>query len=412
MYHNKPPIVKYLILTIVLLLFVLPSIKAQSYNKTSNFRSFWQINVNGGTSLFFGDIKQYQFAPVSTNENEWRFAGGAMLIKQISPIFGIRGQFLYGNLAGTRRQRNLYFESNYVEFNLNATIGIRNIFQKYRADQVWNAYILLGLGITNFNTELMDLQTKKVLKSQGNGSGSSFAGRSLQGMFLGGLGLDLRLSNRVNLNLETANRLLDTDKLDATEGGFKYDVYNYTSLGISYKFGGNSSKQSKKEEYRYFKPKEETDEVIESADYDYNPNKPISPPEVDALTIEPVIVAIPVLPPAKETVVEEIITVPVEEVITEPVIKQEVNVQGIEYRVQIRAKYGKAISIHHLSTTYNIPASEIKENTYNGFYIYTVGSYPTYDQAKERRNYLRLNNGISDSFIVAFRNGARLNKLP
>ncbi len=39
--------------------------------------------------------------------------------------------------------------------------------------------------------------------------------------------------------------LVNTDLLDARTGGHKYDIYNYTSLGISYKFGGNSSKQKK-----------------------------------------------------------------------------------------------------------------------------------------------------------------------
>ncbi len=407
MCHNKPPIVKILILTITILLLVLPDLKAQSYNKTSEFKSFWQFNVNGGTSIFFGDIKQNRVWPVSTNENEWRFALGSILTKQISPIFGIRGQFLYGNLAGTRRQRNLYFESNYIEFNLNATVGIRNIFQEYRADQFWNVYLIAGIGISNFNTELKDLQTKKVVKNQGNGSGKSFAGRSLQPMILVGGGVDFRLSDRVNLNIETANRVLGTDKLDATVGKFKYDIYNYTSLGVSYKFGvKSSSKKEKSDEYSYFKPKEKNEDLIEPADYDYNPNKPVSPPEVEVLTIEPVIVSIPVLPPMEEKVVEEVVTEPV------VVVEEEVVVQGVEYRVQIRAKYGKQISMHHLSNTYNIPASEIRENTHNGFYIYTVGSYTTYDQAKEKRNYLRINNGISDSFIVAFRNGVRLNKLP
>lgn len=409
MNYNNSPVVRYLFLFIIVLFIFTEQSNGQSYNKTSNFRSYWQINVNGGTSLFFGDIKQYQIAPVSNNENEWRFAGGLMLNKQVSPIFGIRGQFVYGNLAGTRRQRNLFFESNYLEFNLNTSIGIRNIFQKYKSDQFWNAYVILGIGLTNFNTELKELDTKKVIKNVGNGSGKSFGGRSLQGMLIGGLGLDFRISKRVNINLETANRVLNTDELDASVGGFKYDIYNYTSFGISYKFGGGSTQSKKSEEYNYFETSKK-DEDLNTTDYDYNPNQPIAPPEVDALTIEPVILTIPVTPLPKEEVVEVIEEVPVV-VVPETVIVKEI-VQGLEYRVQIRAKYGNPISIQHLSNSYNISVSEINESMYNGFYIYTVGSYATYDQAREKRNYLRTQNGVVDSFVVAFRNGARLNKLP
>ena len=413
MRFHKPPIVKILIPILIVFLLLPELSSAQSYNKTTNFRPYWFFNVNAGTSLFFGDIKQYRIAPVSSNENEWRFGGGAQLGMQISPIFGVRGQFLYGNLAGTRREWNVFFESNYIEFNINGTVGLRNIFQQYKYDQVWNAYVLIGIGLTNFNTEVKDLQTKQVIKSVGNGSGKSFGGRTLQGMLMGGLGLDFRISNRVNLNLETANRVLNTDELDGRTSGFKYDIYNYTSFGISYKFGGNSAKAPKhKDEYSYFEKKKK-DPEIETTDYDYNPYKPVSPPEVDILTITPVVTSTydPVKPPGEEKVVKqvEIETITPQEPL---VIEEEVVVPALEYRVQIRAKYGNKISIQFLSNTYNIPASEIRENTHNGFYIYTVGSFSSYDQARERRNQIRTQNGISDAFVVAFRNGTRLNKLP
>lgn len=408
MCYNKPPKFKYLILFILVAFACSLNLSAQSYIKTSSFRSYWQFNANAGTSIFFGDIKQYQIAPVSNYENEWRFAGGALLNKQVSPIFGIRGQFLYGNVAGTRRERNLFFESNYLEFNLNTTIGIRNMFTKYKSTQVWNVYLVIGAGITNFRTELYDLQTKKLVGRQGY-SGKSFGGRALQGMIVGGIGLDLRLSDRININLETAHRVLGTDELDATSGGFKYDIYNYSSFGISYKFGGNSKKMKSNENYSYFKPKDKKvkEEGVKTVEFEYN-NGPISPPTIDALTIEPVIRTMPVSPPVQEVIVEE---VPVEIIINEPVVEGKY-IQGLEYRVQIRAKYGNPISINHLSNSYNMPSSDIKENTHNGFYIYTVGSYTTYDQAREQRNYLRSYKGVTDCFVVAFRNGKRLNKLP
>ena len=406
MFNKMPPLFKKPILFLVFFVFLSAQLFSQSYNKTSNFRSYWQINANGGSSIFFGDIKQYKVAPVSNYENEWRFGGGLMLVKQISPVFGVRGQFLIANLAGTRRSSNLYFESNYIEFNLNTSISVRNIIKKYKANQFWDAYVIFGVGLTNFNTELKNLSTKEVVKRVGHGSGKSFGGRTLQGMILGGLGLDFRISSRVNLNLETANRMLNTDELDGRTSGFKYDIYNYTSLGISYKFGGRSSstKEKKQDEYTYFDPKNKKDEIPQS-EYDYDPTKPIEPPQVDALIIEPSIVLIPVAPPVEEKIVEEI---PVEVFVVEKIVKN----PNLEYCVQIRAKYGKVISIEHLSNIYNIPARDIRENTHNGFYIYTVGSFANYEQAREKRNYLRSNNGIIDAFVVAFRNGQRLNKLP
>lgn len=83
-----------------------------------------------------------------------------------------------------------------------------------------------------------------------------------------------------------------------------------------------------------------------------------------------------------------------------------------EFRVQIKAKYGKPLSRKKLSAQYNIPIAEIQESRHNGYYIYTVGSYATYDEARDRRNVIRNVNGIYDAFVVAFNECGRLDKLP
>lgn len=393
---------------------IIPSgIIAQSYNKTSNSRSYWQLNANGGTSLFFGDIKQYKYWPLEENENEWRFGGGFMLIKQISPVFGLRGQALFGQLSGTKRSLNRYFETDYIEFNLNTTVSLRNLISKYRSNQFWNVYFSIGVGITNYNTAVMDLTTKEVVQRVGYGNGKSFGGRTLQGIATGGLGLDFRLSNSWNIILESAFRFMNSDQLDGRISGTGNDVYNYTSIGLSYKFG-RSNRSRNDDNYSYFKQKEKSKSEDET---DYHYNKPIEPPKIDLLNIAPVVASQPVTtsqpitPPIEEVIVEQ---QPVEIVVVEqqPEVIRIEPVTGLEYRVQISAKYDRALSLQHISNLYNIPASQIQENTYNGFYIYTVGSFQTYEQARERRNQLRSYNRIGDAFVVAFRNGQRLNKLP
>lgn len=403
MFYLTLSVMKKASLIFVFVLLASTVLTAQSYNKTSNFRSYWQINANGGTSLFFGDIKQHRIVPVSSNENEWRFGGGIQLIKQISPVFGVRGQALYGKVSGTRRSWNRYFEANYIEFNLNSTVSMRNLISQYRPEQFWDVYLIVGIGITNYNTNVMDLATKQVVQKVGYGSGKGFGGRTLQGIMTGGLGLDFKLSDKWNLNLESVNRIMNSDDMDGKVSGFIYDVYNYTSVGISYKFG-KSNKVKKSSDYNYFEP---TDNEVKQTEYDYD--QPVEPPRVDVLVIEPVEDFSPVTPPVEEeTVVQE----PVEIIVEDQYVVEEAIVPDPEYRVQIRAKYGREISIKHLSNTYNIPVGEIKENRNNGYYIYTVGSFATYEQAREKRNDLRNYNGINDAFVVAFTNGQRLNKLP
>lgn len=394
---------------LLVLLIVIVSLKSsftQSFSPNSSFVSYWQIQADAGTSLFFGDIKQYQWWPVYNYENEWKFALGLQLNKQISPVFAIRGQGLYGNLAGTRREWNKHFETNYFEFNLNTTVNINNIFARYRNDRFLNAYLIFGLGLINYNTSIYELGSNKLLQSVGNGNGKSFGGRTLEGVFLGGLGLDFRLTNRMSLNLETANRIMNSDMLDGHISHFKYDVYNITTLGIAYKFGYSNKRGSPSEYRKTTSSSRSKTDKIENAEYDYS-QQPIQPPliKADVLVIPPVVKREPI----KEV---EVLVVEEEPVYEEVIVKEEPVQLEFEYRVQIRAKYGNAISINHLSNIYNISTSQIKQNRHNGYYIYTVGSFSTYEQARVRRNELRLNNGITDAFVVAFRNGSRLYKLP
>jgi len=387
----------------------LPAQNFSSSPSGSGSLAKWSVNLSGGSSIFFGDIKQNRIVPVSNYENEWRFGGALQAGYQVSPILGLRLQGLYAQLAGTRRPSNLYFESNYIEINLNGTISIRNIIGSFNAGQMWDVYFILGVGITNYNTELMELSTKKVVRKVGYGNGVGFGGRTMEGVLVGGMGLKIRLSDKWDINLESANRGMNSDRMDGKESGFKYDIYNYSSLGVTYKFGKKRTTQSREsnQDFNYFesRKKPENERPVETPVKD----QPVQPAEIDMLFVAPPILSQPVEPP-KEEKEKPVIVVVEEEPYQAP--QEKPMVQGIEYRVQIRAKYGNAISIAKLSDMYNLSASQIKQNTHNGFYIYTVGSYSTYEGARERRNELRTYNGIVDAFVVAFKNGERLDKLP
>jgi len=400
--YSKKTVKQLLVILIVVL--STNSSFTQTFSPNSSFVSHWQAQVDAGTSLFFGDIKQYQWWPVYNYENEWRMGFGLQLNKQVSPIFGIRGQFLYGQLAGTRRAWNKHFTNDYFEFNLNTTININNIFAQYNRERFLNAYIIFGLGLMNYNTSVYELGSNKLLQTVGGGNGKGFGGRTLETVMLGGLGLDFRLSDNWSLNLETANRAMNSDMLDGYIGGFKYDVYNLTTVGVSYKFGYSRKKRANtQKQEKSPKSRNKIDEV-ETAEYDYA-KEPVQPP---LLRPEVLLIA-----PAVKKPIEEEVMIIEEPFVEEVVILEEEPIQrDFEYRVQIRAKYGNAISTNHLSNTYNIALGQIRQDMHNGYYIYTVGSFETYEQARARRNELRSYNGITDAFVVAFRNGSRMDKLP
>jgi len=388
---------------LIAILFPVISLQAQEI-LPQGFTPYWQVNINSGTSLFFGDIKENSIIPLSKNNNEWRLGGGLIVGYQFTHVFGLRGQVLYGQLAGTKRSLDRYFEGDYIEFNLNTTIDLNNLFGRKRSDRLVNAYLLVGIGMTNYNSTFYNLSTGAKTGYIGFGSGSGIKGRTLEGFLTGGVGVNFRLNNRLTINFETANRIMNSDKMDGWVKNFKYDVYNYTSLGLSYKFGRRKIKS------------------VRGAPVIHQNVREVSPGRRESgKSKEPYMVEMqPLMPPAiSNTAKTEVRT----ETQLAPVQKPQKQISQthlttppprpiLEYRVQIRAKYGQPISIALLSRKYGLSQNEIRGDKYNGYYIYTVGSYQTYEQARTRRDILRSRFGISDAFVVAFKNGYRLDKLP
>ena len=359
-----------------------------------------RLTVGFGPTLFFGDVKQYQYYPLNNYESEWKFGGSLMLEYPISPVFSIRGQGLYSELAGTRRAWNKYFNSELIEFNLNTAINLNNLIGGFRPNRSWNINLVVGVGLVNYNTTVYELGTNKVLAERGFGNGSGIGGRMLEGLLMGGIGFDYHFNKNWSVRLETANRALNSDLLDNHANSFKYDVYNHTSLGLSYTFksSGQNIKMVPESEPGLILVDQEAEESASPVEVKKESGFDGFNRVIDVLDIEPE------SEPEAQVIVEE--------VIVKEAPEPQPNYTGTEYRVQIRARYGRQISKQELAKSYNLSTADIMENTYNGYYIYTVGSYNTYDQAAQRRNVIRSSNGVYDAFIVAFRNGVRLSKLP
>ncbi len=405
-----------LFITVVcMIFFFIPTstITAQSL-KGGSFAPYWQVQIHSGTSLFFGDVKQNKFWPVFKNQNEWRMGAGFIVSRQFSPVFNLGGQTLYGQLSGTRRSANQYFENDYIEFTLNANMNLTNLIWKYDPTRHYNVYLLAGFGLTNYNTTVYNLASGAVIAQVGNGYGSSFGGRTLEGILTGGLGLSYKLNSRLNFHFETTNHIMNSDMMDHWVNGFKYDVYNYTSVGISYKFGrgrrafpgrmvvpATPKPKTTERQPEHFKKENIITPVEKPVPVEMHPIQPPVKPQqktVEQPKPKKTITVNPVKPETEKTVVTKKLSTPVR--------------PRLEYRVQIRASYKKPMSVDYLTRKYHIIHSGIREDMHRGYYIYTIGAYDTYEQARAARDTLRRVNGIKDAFIVAFKNGYRLDKLP
>jgi len=57
-----------------------------------------------GQTLFTGTLNVYDYYPVMKYNNMWKLGYGLVLTRQFSPVFGVRGQLLNGELSGTKEQ--------------------------------------------------------------------------------------------------------------------------------------------------------------------------------------------------------------------------------------------------------------------------------------------------------------------
>ena len=79
---------------------------------------------------------------------------------------------------------------------------------------------------------------------------------------------------------------------------------------------------------------------------------------------------------------------------------------GIYYRVQLAAT--SRLSDANKTFAVNNISRPVLVERHNGLYKYTVGSFSTYSQASDFRSTV-LSRGIKGAFVVAYRNGKRIN---
>ena len=218
------------------IVFILPEMNAQERFTPEQFTGRWEIGIHGGTSLFFGDIKQNPIVPVTNNVNEWRWAGGVNVGYRISPVFKVFLQGIYGTLSGTRRVWSVYFEAKYFETNMVMNVDLIHLFGNKRIQRRLRFYGVLGIGIMQHNTEVKDLITSEVIKRVGFGSGGGIGGMTVEGVATYGFGMSFIITDNWSVQAESVNRAINTDQLDGFVNQYPYDVYNYTSLGVIYRF--------------------------------------------------------------------------------------------------------------------------------------------------------------------------------
>lgn len=439
------------------------------------------LNANFGMAQAYCDLQDYN-NHITKIPDETDIGYGVKLAKYISPVFAAHLQFLKANLSGTKEKTDAYFKADIMEYQAAATVNLSNLLFGINHDRTFYIYGTTGFGINYFRSEARRISNDNLINDHGYTKDLERKKDARPNFFILpiGAGLDIKLSRRWYLNLETVLRLSDSDKLDAVESGNKKDAYYYTSIGLSYNFWEKKKREKIDVPPEIIAEEEKVDSIIfERVDLEY------ILPEVIESNSEFVLKCIvhkgridgfgelmQILPigfnvvdtviddarfefrnytlnmywdelPA-DSVFEVSYRVQVEDVygnlpitsilyfdrtgqeykfkrsvyvekarpvvVTDDTIPEVVEAPEIEFKVQVRAAYKAQIPLQRLANKYHLRDS-IREDFVGNWYRYSIGSFATYAEAREYRDKVIKENKVYDAFVVAFRNGVRLNSL-
>lgn len=371
----------------------------------------WFISADGGISVFFGDVKRYDYIPDMESPSEIQPMFSFNIGKELSPIINIRTQFLYGNVCGHKQSAKYNFKATTYGAHLMADFNLIYLLTKQRfGDSRFNVNVGLGIGYL--------LWDSKLYYDDPLADGTDLMGESNIGAISipGALNVEYLITKNLSVGLTGNLFVVTSDEVDAKAGGIKVDMINYNSLGLVYRFKSNGKASRKNVKYRLdpslYEPLER-DKPVESA---------VVETEVieEVLPIETAVVVNEVFDVDKEEKsVEEVVVVekPKEFRINHELEKEAIEKEtwasrgddvwpGIKFSVQIAATK-IAHDKEELKEEFGVKNTVYEQ--YDGtWYRYSVGQYDKMWRAKELRNTVRSVNGIEDAFIVVYRDNERI----
>ena len=239
--------------------------------KTVSFDPYWFININGGLLLYHGDVASPDDkGALFPNTEDWRLGYGLGIGRQIGSAFGLRLHYQGGKLAGTKAEDDLIWMTN-IPYNwtfettkfhnprLTATLNLSNLIGGYNPDRFINFNLIAGIGALFTEGEIhstvndMLVDSESIYEIIGSDNVDQMGGevldpesRTTYSVPLG-LGIDFRLTQKLDLNLESTFSFTGSDEIDNFVDDampVKTDMFSYTSLGLTYKFisSGNLNK--------------------------------------------------------------------------------------------------------------------------------------------------------------------------
>jgi len=215
---------------VIMLIIAFQIVSSQTFAQTEGakipFKGYLYLQPNVGATQYFGDLN------IDDAWNQHQKLGfGAILGYQLSPVFGLRGQFVKADLYSKRFDQEKLLTSNLWDGALNLTININEIFAAYNAKRFLNFYLFTGAGMASYKSKIEDYTTGTILNEHTD--------RQSTFILPIGAGASFRINNTFSINLEYGDRtVFDGLAIDFTdEGQENNDHYSYASAGLQINFG-------------------------------------------------------------------------------------------------------------------------------------------------------------------------------
>ena len=189
----------------------------------TEFVPHWYMQIQGGMAHTIGEAKfDKLLSPAAALNFGYQF----------NPLFALRfGASGWQAKGGWVANPTADYKFNYIQGNVDAVLNLSNLFCKFNPERVLNFYGFLGVGANHSfsNDEAIALANRGAkMQYLWEGSKNFIVGR-------GGLGLNIRLSDYVGLNIE-ANANTISDKFNSKKAGNTDWQFNGL-IGLNIKFG-------------------------------------------------------------------------------------------------------------------------------------------------------------------------------
>ena len=215
-------------------------ISAQSTQDNNNY--LWKVGVHTGSSMLWGDLSDDSDPITKMFSSQSKLSLELDLHRKITNAFGVQGSFLFGKLAGQRtkwsddKHAGIAFNTSYFDYSLAVNADITALFGA-KPNRLISFYLLGGAGMTHYTGTSYDMLTNNTVKTVDN-----------KKFFVPwGWGLSFNFTPRLSVFAQNTFRHPFTDDFDTYTGSGSTvdDIYSFTSIGATYKFGPKREKKKK-----------------------------------------------------------------------------------------------------------------------------------------------------------------------